>query len=471
MGALFHIIRSSAKDLVSRDHLAIHLTGAVSLLAYGWLALLSREGTQEAGGAPFSVWLVLGLVFVPWVALVVYGFFHARRPWRGENSNRARMRVSWLPIVLWAILFRLVGVSALPMYEDDYFRFLWDGYVFAHYGDPYGVAPTSFYFPEEDLGVFQGIVWQINHPELPTIYGPVMEWVFLLSYWLKPASLVALKCLFLLFEAVALFYLCRMVAPRYWLYVAWCPLLVFETSFQAHPDIIGVAFMVMAMYFVLQKEEHARPLLAAALLGLAMATKVFALLALPFILRRSVWGKQLLFFSGVIVLAYLYFILKGSDLGGKSLGAMASEWEFNSSLYAILAPWCTPAVARILCLAAFVLIFGVFTLRYWLDRLLDPDVKPPLDIIYAVFLLTSPVVNPWYLLWLFPWVVYRLSGWGWVALAAVSLSYATGQNLGREELADFAIPLWVKVVEYGIVLLAVYWVKSRQWHRLSPRWR
>jgi hypothetical protein len=69
--------------------------------------------------------------------------------------------------------------------------------------------------------------------------------------------------------------------------------------------------------------------------------------------------------------------------------------------------------------------------------------------------LLSTTVNPWYLLWLLPFLALRPSLPGLVALAAVTLSYVTGLNLGDPALGNFEHPVWLRPLEYGLVAAAL----------------
>ena len=74
-----------------------------------------------------------------------------------------------------------------------------------------------------------------------------------------------------------------------------------------------------------------------------------------------------------------------------------------------------------------------------------------------MFFLLAPVVNPWYLLWLLPFVALRPTAAGVTALAVVSLSYACGLNLGIDSLGAYGHPGWVRPVEIGAVAAALLW--------------
>jgi hypothetical protein len=86
---------------------------------------------------------------------------------------------------------------------------------------------------------------------------------------------------------------------------------------------------------------------------------------------------------------------------------------------------------------------------------------PPGEWIFGAFLLLSATANPWYALWLWPFVAARPSVVGVAALAAVSLAYGTGLNLGDSTLGAFDHPVWLRPLEFGVIAGAAVW----QWRK------
>ena len=116
----------------------------------------------------------------------------------------------------------------MPLFEDDWFRYLWDGYRFAETGTPYGWAPADSF---NDPGVpiqFQRILDQVNYPDLPTIYGPASQYAFLLSYFLKAGSLIPLQLLPIGVDILLIRLLLSAAPAGYVLLYAWCPLVIKE---------------------------------------------------------------------------------------------------------------------------------------------------------------------------------------------------------------------------------------------------
>jgi hypothetical protein len=105
---------------------------------------------------------------------------------------------------------------------------------------------------------------------------------------------------------------------------------------------------------------------------------------------------------------------------------------------------------KIICASAAVV--AMFVIQY---QARASDACPPWHRVFGVLLLFSPVINPWYLLWLLPFAVYSRDLWPWAASAAVCLSYITGLNTGREDIAAFAIAPWAQTLEWLLIAVAL----------------
>ncbi len=354
-------------------------------------------------------------------------------------------------IVGFAIGFRLVAFFAAPVMEDDHHRFFWDGYRFAVTGDPYAEAPMGRFADDTVPPEFRGVLDRINHPDVPTVYGPVTQWAFRLSHALAPAQLWPWKLILLGAELSILALLWPTLSPRGRLLLAWCPLAIFETGFNAHPDTLAIALVVAAWWL----GRRSLPVAAGVAAGLAVAAKVFAVLIVPFVLWRLGRRSWLAALAAIVAL-YAPFWLRGSAADLAGLRAMAGEWEFNSSVFAVVAALSSPAAARAVCGLMFIAVWLVLLMK-WARSAATWEMLPPGEWIYGAFLLLSATANPWYCLWLWPFVAMRISGAGVCALAAVSLSYVTGLNLGDATLGNFAHPAWLRPLEFGLVALAAAW--------------
>ena len=415
--------------------------GLAALIGYAALAYLSRHLHTAPDLSGF-------FLLMAWVSLplaLVFARFH-KSPgdfpvWR---------------LVIWALLFRLCGLCGVPIFEDDWFRYLWDGYRFFETGTPYGFAPAEAFADDSVPEAFQRILDQINNPHLATIYGPTTEYAFVLSHLLAPASLVPLKLLLIGVDLLLIRLLLGTAPAGFVVLYAWCPLVIKEIAFSAHADGLGACLAFAALLL-----SHRQQFVAAgAVIGLAVGAKVFALLLVPFVLIRSPM-KVTLSFAAVLALLYLPFMVQGgTDLA--TLAVFADTWEFNAALHALLTPWLPPLTTKLLLAATFMVGFVLYLLRHRSRAVTE---LPRGDLIFGGLLLISPVINPWYVLWLLPFAVIRPSCWAWTLAFTVLLAYITGQNLGGlEGMLPFEQPIWVRPVEFGLVLLAglVDWQRRAQ---------
>ena len=233
-------------------------------------------------------------------------------------------------LIFWAVAFRLCGLVGGPFFEDDFYRYLWDGYLFATAGTPYGAAPEDFFIDQTVPLALQAVLDEINHPELPTIYGPTTQFVFLLGYWLHPGGIATLQSLLIAVDLATLALLLRLAPARNVLLYAWCPLVIKEVAFTAHPDGLGVCLLLAAI--VLGQRQHWRS--AAMCLGLAVGAKVFALVLVPLVLVRAKL-RHWVWFAGTLALLYAPFVVTG-ETELDSLLVFAREWEFNAAVFGLL---------------------------------------------------------------------------------------------------------------------------------------
>lgn len=441
-GGEFILIPMKLAPTLTTAGARLFVSGGVTLAAWSALAWRSRDGGAPLGG-------MLVTLGVTWAALFWAIAYAVRR----DSPS----------ILFFGLAFRFAALVAQPVMEDDHYRFLWDGYRFALTGDPYAAAPQASFGDATVPPAFREILDQINHPDVPTIYGPLCQWAFRLGHAVAPGKLWPWKLILLAAELAVIGMLWRELSARGQVLLAWCPLAIFETGFNAHPDVLAISLLVAAWWL----GRRGRIRAAGALAGLAIAAKIFALLLVPFVLWR--FGRRAWFAAAMAVGAlYLPFWLRGGPADFAGLRAMAAEWEFNSSVQAVFAALTSPSVARAFCGLAFGAIWLVLFARWRAAVAWRPAsgcaVLPPGEWVYGWFLLLSAVANPWYALWLWPFVATRMSATGCCALVAVSLTYVTGLNLGDAALGNFGHPWWVRPVEFGAIASVAIW----EWQKRKP---
>ena len=408
----------------------VDVVGLWCVLGYVALAFLSRR--------PGEPDLLAFFLLVAWTGLPVFSlylYFHRC----DEPFPLGRL-------IFWAVIFRICGLVGGPFFEDDFYRYLWDGYRFATIGTPYGAAPEAFFTDPGVPAVFHRILDNINNPELPTIYAPVTQVVFLLGYWLNPGSVTVLQSILIAVDLATIALLLRVAPAGNVMLYAWCPLVVKEIAFTAHPDGIGVGLLLAAIVLA---RDH-RWWGAAVCLGMAVGSKIFALVLVPLVLIGASFGHWVLF---VVTLAALYapFILYGGT-DFESLLVFAREWEFNSAAFGLLTTVLRPFEAKLVLGLLCAVFWGRYYFRYSRSNARE---VPRGDWLYGVLLMASPVINPWYLLWLLPFAAVAPSVSAWTASVAVFLGYVIGLNLNDGDLQPYQQPVWVRPLEFGLILLAL----------------
>lgn len=365
-------------------------------------------------------------------------------------------------IIASAAVLRLLCLGGQPLFEDDYFRYLWDGMQLVTTGDPYSIAPSAWFGDTGLTERWDAILSRINYPDIRTVYGPVLHWLFSLGYLIAPGAVWPLQLMAALADFGIVVLLTRSAGSRGALPVnlillyAWSPLLLKEFALSAHPDSIAVMLLLLAF----RCGSAGKLLIAGTLGGLAVGVKVFALIGIPFLMIRGAANAQpsmpvvrlvagFLFALGAITLYY-------GDLSiwfPEGLSTMASSWLFNAPLYQLMLPLLGFNSIKLLLLTMFA---GVATLS-WFKVIRHPtrNPAPALAVLFGILLLAIPVLNPWYLVWVLGFAVWRPWRWPWVASVSVLLAYSSGYGSGAADDALYQLPGWLLAAEFGAVGLAV----------------
>jgi len=414
------------------------------------------------------------------------------------HLHRRGQRISFRWVFLSALALRLISLWGEPLFEDDYYRYLWDGFQTVSTNDPYTYPPDFFFDAEEELvpEVFEPILSFINYPDVATVYGPVTQWMFAAGYLMAPAEVWPLQLLAGLADVMVLLILFKLGAGNALLLYAWSPLLLKEFSLTAHPDILAVLCLMLSVYAAYRN----RAILAGAALAFAFGAKVFAILALPYLLTRTgsirFWSLFMAAFIASLALMTLAF---GTPTiwAPEGLKAMADSWLFNAPLYLLLLNVLNFQTIKILLLSVFVLYgFVVFCWRFLVvwqganhqhdeKQLTDAeelvnveesvnaeepvnseDLRKPWlrskaafrgDWLFGFFLLCLPVLNPWYMAFVLPFAVLYPSVWAWTASVAVLLSYWYGSYVrGAPFLSDGVseeLPNRIIAIEFALILV------------------
>lgn len=415
-----------------KPYLPTFLAGFISALAYAYLATNSRHYGDASLVQLLSVgFLCAGLSVCLWA-----------------HSHYSKIELSSELVIGFAVLFRLIGLSAFPVLEDDMYRYLWDAHITFDQGTPYSTAPAHF-FDSALSDRFESILGLINYPDIATVYGPIAQAAFALAYLISPGDIWPLQLIFSLADIGLIFALLKLAKPSMVMLYAWSPLIVKEFAFTAHPDVLGALFLVLA--FSSYQRRHF--FWVGLLLALATGVKVFCLIALPFLLGFQ-WRGWLTFIIASILIALPLTSTTVSIIDvwlPEGLRAMSSDWLFNAPVYVLFLPVVSSSIIKATLLISLALGCGLYLLYALLNW---PLKRPRIDLLFLGLLICVPVLNPWYLVWLLPFAVLRPSLWAWTASVSLLLSYASGINLNLSDTESYQIPDWILAIEFGSIALA-----------------
>lgn len=352
--------------------------------------------------------------------------------WREAGKGRA---VSAAAIVAFAILLRAIMLLASPSLSDDIYRYRWDGRVQAFGRNPYTAAPA-----DARLESLRDDEWAlINYPRIRTIYPPLAQTLFAITYFLhdgvKMFQIVA--TLGDVLVILLLWGLLRALRAPPWQLALYAlhPLPIVEFAGSGHFDAWAMAAIVAAFL------AHTRgwALLSSVLLAAGVLLKTWPLFLVPLFLRRRPWWHGAVIAVSVLGAYAVYYdpgiLQPWLDYTGR--------WRFNDGLFWLLhAGTGSLEVAKALAAGIGLLLF----LSLWRR---DPGALRGGYLLLLGFILLMPTVHPWYLLWALP-LAAAARDLGWATLCSLApLAYSIlAVNTGNSDA--WIEPTWPRFVIYGV---------------------
>jgi len=402
----------------------VYVLGATLCLA---LTICSRNFGDRGGPYFISSLALAGIVYL----LAIREFF--ARP----KFPRRVVVFGLVLAAVWHVEFFRLPAGA----DDDIHRYVWDGRLQRLGYNPYMVVPSD----RAAKGLHTPETRDLNNPDLPSPY-PAGAQLFFRAVTAIHESTFALKAAFVVCDLAIVLVLLDVLrwsrqGAHLVLAYAWNPLLAIEVAGSGHIDIVGALFLLVSAA-ALGRRWRAT---AAVGLGLAIAVKLLPIVLLPLYWKR-VRIRDVALAAAVVGLLYVPFLDHGRIPIG-SLGAYVQSFRFNGPVFAALDRVAPPQL-----LAGLAVLAGLLTAT-WLRRS-SPEWSPdafawPM----AAPLLCAPVVFPWYLLWLLPFL--RSASMLPIIVWTVSIipTYIMWhlRTLGRPW---GALPGWVMLLEYGCVAIA-----------------
>jgi alpha-1,6-mannosyltransferase len=408
--------------------------GAILLLT---LTICSRNFGDRGGPYFMASMTVAGIAYL----------FAVREFFATPTFSPRIVVIGLVLAAMWHIEFLRLPAGA----DDDIHRYVWDGRLQRLGYNPYLVIPSD----PAAQGLHTPETRTLNNPDLPSPY-PAGAQLFFRAVTAIQESTFALKVAFALCDLGIVLVLLDLLrttgrGAHLVLAFAWNPLLAIEVAGSGHIDIVGVLLLVIS---VAALARHWRATAAIAL-GLAAAVKFLPIVLLPLYWRR-IRIRDAASALAVVALLYLPFLNHGRIPTG-SLNTYVQSFRFNGPVFAALNRVAPPQL-----LAGLAVLVGLVTaglLRNASLRSAAPEQSREVfasDVFawpMAASLLCAPVVFPWYLLWLLPFLMSASTLLIIIWTVSVIPTYVMWhlRTLGHPW---GSLPGWVMVVEYGCLAAA-----------------
>jgi hypothetical protein len=423
-------------------------------------------------------------------------------------------------IVAGAVLLRLLALGSDLQLSDDAYRSVWEGEVVLHGASPYAHGPD-----DPTLAGLRAELPRLHarvaHREVSAVYPPIVQaagaFAALVARLLHASPEVwgvrVLRFVFGCADLLVLLPLARLLQGSGRTHAglvawAWCPLVVLESGGSAHGDALGILLLLLALTSLARADEStgaaadARPM---GWLASAILVKYLPLVVVPWIgrspapqsrdaapqsneqsnepvpkasavdwaphagsMRANAVPARLAWLLVFLALGFaqLLFLSGGLHGVGAGLYEYGSRWQSGSLVFRFVEGLCLRLfeptdgwddphrVARLVA-AALWIAWAAWVVRHVRERVRG------VGLLIAGYLVLTPALHPWYLMWIVPFLAIELSpAWVWLVAAAPVL-YAplrTWQSEGR-----WTEPAWMwPIVAMPFFALLVAGMRARR---------
>jgi hypothetical protein len=347
-----------------------------------------------------------------------------------------------------ALLIRIPLVVSPIGPGSDMFRYIWDGRVQRLGYNPYAVLPSDPALASTHVDDNTRLMASRNSR---TPYPPAAQMFFRLvvsireSVYLVRAALFVcdLLTIFIIWKWLHAVGACPAAAQGAkageWLTLAyaWNPLVILEIAFSGHIDALCMLWTALCACMIARR----RPALAAAAFALAVASKL-----LPIVLAPMLWGRIRIRDAalGALILVLLYLPFTDGSNPFVEVNMVVERIRFNGPIFQAVSDLATPRAAAAFALALGLLVAAIC--RWKLPAENSAAWAWPM----AAAIVAAPVIYPWYLLSLTPFLLLPatlpLTAWTLGVFAAYRV-WEIAWNGG-----PWIVPIPLLLLQYGLVL-------------------
>ncbi len=398
-------------------------------------------------------------------------------------KHKTSTKIDIILILIVGFLIRTILVPSNPILSDDVFRYLWDGKVFSNGFNPFAYPPASSVLEGlRDTAIYPSI----NFKDIPTVYPPMAQIVFAVSFVIG-YNIIVWKIVLFIFEGLLVFFLYKLLIHfkmnglRLSIYFL-NPLVIIETYSSGHMEVIAVCSFIIGIYYFYKNKT----ILSISMFVLSILTKYNPSIMILVFLKKGFIKKILLVF-GAIILALIPFALNGS-VPTAGMISFANRWEFNGFIYKMFlfiydlfgfesSKWFSFAyngrVEDLYLTGAFfykllaVLVLLIMLVDQFKKLKMTENFKginylQPVLLMGSAMLLLSPTLYPWYLIWIIPLLIF-LPNWSWLLFTMlIQLSYFVLQGYATDGIwEESSMILWMQYLPFYGLLIFEYLDKRK----------
>lgn len=308
-----------------------------------------------------------------------------------------------------------------PIFSDDIYRFLWDGWLTNQGIDPYWFTPRELFesgkFTQEKMAPLLELM---NSPDYHSVYPPLSQLIYASITWpfsqgetLGPTLLLRG---ILIFSEICLLYLMWQLAafldvPKIKLiWYSLNPLVILEISGNLHFEGLVILGLATSAYFILYLHKHKlsrTKYYASSIFALAVSIgiKLTPIILIPALVFK-IWQRKylkwlvLLALMGIILFLPLLASLHRNGFF-QSIDLYFRKFEFNASIY-YLCRWIGVEITSYNKIATIGPVLGFISILSllgisWFGRIKLTLAETGL-FLYTSYILMSTTVHPWYII-------------------------------------------------------------------------
>lgn len=411
--------------------------GFCLILSSIWLCAISLEPIPSAYSLTISMFGA--------------GFIYLCAVWLALRRSES---LDFKYVLIVGVICRLILLPSAPLFYDGIYRDLWDGKVTASGINPYLYPPSS-----EKLIELRDDNWaRLTDDISKSTNSPLVQVLLGVSYTIGLHSVALLKLMLFIFDLGCMLLIVSILKmlrlPRCWVLVyAWSPLAIKEFANSGHLEPVMLFFLLLALHCWFMN-GRCKPWAGAAY-GAAVAGGFAVAVLVPVACKLGKWKSA--GYAAVTLAAFYYLFVSAGKYLITGASAYAQIWTFNDGAYALLRitqsylysdVWKLPVLPSRVIAALVIGIYAVCKAR----KLPESDRIATIAAMRNIFtacLLVMPMVQPWYVCWLLPFMCVSMSIGLLLFTVTCSLSYLNFIN--------GSLPVWVLVLEYVpvyIVLIA-----------------